>query len=234
MDRTYSHKGFIPAPILSNRRHMQMLRKYLVFLVLPALVAALATGLLAQTKSTIYGTQHDIASLGGGCRACHVPHQATAVGEVMLWSRNFPTTATFGVYSSPTMNTIPTEVGGNYSATNLPSGARLYTVLCLSCHDGLTTPSVITATAGAAIANPTNSDGLRNDHPVNLAYNASADPGLEPLATVQASALRLYTDGANQTVQCASCHNVHNNANNPFLRAANTNTKAGLCTVCHL
>ncbi len=211
-----------------------MQRKYLILLTLPALLLLLSIGLLAQSKSTIFGTAHDISALGGGCRACHVPHQASAVGEVMLWARSFPTTTTFGVYNTPTMNSIPAEVGGNYSATNLPSGAKLYTVLCLSCHDGLTTPSIISATDAHAIANPTNADGLKNDHPVNMAYNPSADPGLEPLATVQASALRLYSDGTNQTVQCASCHNVHNNTNTPFLRVVNTNTKAGLCTVCHL
>lgn len=210
-----------------------MHRRLLTCFILLAMVTGLTTGLVAQTKSTVFGSAHDIASAGGGCRGCHAPHQASARGEVLLWARSFPTTATFGVYTTPTMNTAAAEVGGNYSATNLPTGAKMYTVLCLSCHDGLTSPTVIGATDGAAIANPTNSDGLRNDHPVNLAYNATADPGLEPLATIQASALRLYSDGANQTVQCASCHNVHDNTINGFLRVANTNTKAGLCTVCH-
>lgn len=208
-----------------------MRMRVVVIIFLSLLVASAQP--MAQTKSTVFGTAHDISSVGGGCRACHAPHQASAKGEVLLWTQNFPTTATFGVYTTPTMNTIPTEVGGNYSATNLPTGAKMYTVLCLSCHDGITAPGLISATDGAAVANPTNSDGLRNDHPVNLAYNATADTGLEPLATVQASALKLYTDGTNQTVQCASCHNVHDNTLNPFLRVAYTNTKAGLCTVCH-
>ena len=203
----------------------------IIFVLL--LVTVLAAGLSAQTKSTVFGTDHDIASLGGGCKSCHASHQASARGEVLLWARSFPTTTTFGVYSSPTMNTTPTEVGGNYSATNLPTGAKLYTVLCLSCHDGLTTPSVIAATRGSAIANPTNSDGLRNDHPVNLVYNPSSDPGLEPLATAQTAGAVFFSDGANQTVQCASCHNVHDNTRSPFLRVANTSAKAGLCTTCH-
>lgn len=187
----------------------------------------------AQVKSTVFGTEHDIASLGGGCRSCHAPHQATARGEVLLWAQAFPTTASFGIYTTPTMNSVPVDVGGAYSATNLPTGARQATVLCLSCHDGITTPSVITATSGAAVANPTNSDGLRNDHPVNMAYNPTTDLGLEPIATVQATAIQLFTDGANQTVQCGSCHNVHDNTQSPFLRVANTNAKAGLCTTCH-
>ncbi|MFZ5928292.1 MAG: cytochrome c3 family protein [Acidobacteriota bacterium] len=210
-----------------------MFQRTMVFLFVLSLVTGLTTGLVAQTKSTVFGTAHDISSLGGGCKSCHVPHQGSAKGEVLLWARSFPTTTTFGVYSSPTMNTTPTEVGGNYSATNLPAGVKVYTVLCLSCHDGLTTQSVINATDGDAIANPTNSDGLKNDHPVNLVYNPSSDPGLEPLTTAQAAGAVFFSDGSNQTVQCASCHNVHDNTKTPFLRVANTNAKSGLCTTCH-
>lgn len=209
------------------------MRKYLGVIVISGMVLLLATVLQAQTKSTVFGTDHDIAALGGGCKSCHAPHQSSAKGEIMLWTQNFPTTTTFGVYDTPTMNSKALEVGGNYSATNLPTGGKLYTVLCLSCHDGLTTPAVINATDGHAIANPTNSDGLKNDHPVNMAYNSTADAGLEPLGTVQLSKVLLFSDGTNQTVQCASCHNVHDDTLTKFLRVANTNTKAGLCTTCH-
>jgi predicted CXXCH cytochrome family protein len=207
--------------------------RILKYLALPALLVALSMNLAAQSKSAVFGTSHDISAIGGGCKACHVPHQASAKGEALLWAQNFPTTTTFGVYNSPTMNTAATEVGANYTATNPPTGARSYTVLCLSCHDGLTSATVIAATGSLAVANPTNSDGLKNDHPVNLSYNPTADAGLEAIATVQASTVKLFSDGTNQTVQCGSCHDVHSNANAGFLRVANTNTKAGLCTVCH-
>lgn len=207
-----------------------MRRRIVLLLVAPLLLAAPA---MAQTKSSVFGSEHDIAGLGGGCKSCHAPHQGSAAGEVLLWARAFPSTGTFGVYTTPTMDSIPTEVGGAYSATNPPTGVKQYTVLCLSCHDGITTPSIIGATSGAAIGNPTNSDGLRNDHPINMAYNATADAGLEPLATVLATSIRLFHDGTNQTVQCASCHNVHDDTLSPFLRVANTNAKAGLCTTCH-
>ena len=210
-----------------------MKSRFLVKVALALLVLSASIGAVAQNKTTVFNTDHDIAGLGGGCKGCHASHQASAKAEVLLWSTNFPTTATFGVYSTPTMNSTPTDVGGNYSATNLPTGAKMYTVLCLSCHDGITTPTIIGASNGAAIANPSNSDGLRNDHPVNLAYNPTADTGLEPIATVQATALRLYSDGGNQTVQCASCHNAHDNTISPFLRVANSNAKAGLCGGCH-
>ena len=104
------------------------------------LLVVLATGLSAQIKSTIFGTDHDIASLGGGCKGCHAPHQASAKGEVLLWRQAFPTTTTFGIYLSPTMNTTPTEVGGNYSATNLPVGAKVYTVLLVCARRPVVSP----------------------------------------------------------------------------------------------
>ncbi|MBI4890649.1 MAG: hypothetical protein HY821_08480 [Acidobacteria bacterium] len=210
-----------------------MQRKLFATVSLLALITGLSGVLMAQTKTTVFGTDHDIASLGGGCKGCHVAHQSSAKGEMLLWTQALPTTATFGVYTTPTMNTTPTEVGGNYSASNLPTGAKMYTVLCLSCHDGITTPSVIGAADGAAIANPTSSDGLKNDHPVNLVYNPTADAGLESLATVQATNVKLYTSGTDQTMQCASCHNVHDNTIPKFLRVANSNAKAGLCGSCH-
>jgi predicted CXXCH cytochrome family protein len=206
--------------------------KTTLLVALAAVSSAVSPALLAQTKSSVFGTKHDVAGLGGGCGSCHVSHQSSAKGQAILWAQNFPTTTTFGIYNSPTMNSTPTEVGGAYGPTNPPTGAKSYTVLCLSCHDGLTSPTVIPATGPTAIANPTNSGGLRNDHPVNLVYNPTADTGLEAIATVQASAVRLFSDGVNQTVQCGSCHDVHANAAS-FLRTPNTNAKAGLCTVCH-
>lgn len=205
-----------------------------------ALWAALLIGVFScaamygQTKSSVFTTKHNISSLnGGGCNACHVPHQSSAKGEVLLWAQNLPTTTTFGVYTSPTMNTAAQEVGANYSATNLPAGSKLYTVLCLSCHDGLTTTAVISSTSGAAIANPTNSDGLKNDHPVNLVFNPTADTGLEQLSVAQTAGAKFFAEGTTQTVQCASCHDVHDDTKGNFLRVANTAAKAGLCTTCH-
>jgi predicted CXXCH cytochrome family protein len=185
-----------------------------------------------QMKSTVFGTFHDIPSLGGGCKTCHLAHQRTTKGEVLLWARNFTTNTTFGIYTSPTMDNIPIEVGGNYSESNLPTGAKIYTVLCLSCHDGLTTPSVISPTSPRAIANPETSDGLRNDHPVNMTY--IPEGGLEPASTVEASPLKLFAEGQNKTVQCASCHDPHNNQLGYYLRVANVAAKSGLCTTCHL
>jgi predicted CXXCH cytochrome family protein len=192
----------------------------------------MATFAFAQTKSTVIGTVHDINS--GGCKSCHAPHNGSVAtggtdqntGKILLWDRGF-TNVTFGTYSSPTMNSVAAEVGTTTPAATDP---RLYSFLCLSCHDGVTSPTLIGPTNTKAIGNVTKSAGLTNDHPINMAHDPTLDTGLKTVAQVTGAGLFLY--GTSNTVQCASCHNVHNNTNSPFLRKANTNS--ALCTSCHL
>lgn len=194
-------------------------------------IAVMATLAFAQTKSTVIGTVHDINA--GGCLSCHAPHNGSVAtggtdqntGKIVLWDRGF-TTVTFGTYSSPTMNSTASEVGTTTPAATEP---RLYSFLCLSCHDGVTSPTLIGPTVTAAVGNVANSAGLTNDHPINMAHDEVADTGLKTVAQVTAAGLTLY--GASNTVQCASCHNVHDDTNTPFLRVANTNS--ALCTSCH-
>jgi predicted CXXCH cytochrome family protein len=143
-----------------------------------------------------------------------------------LWDRNFSSTS-FGTYDSPTLNNKAVEVGG--AVQPAATDARLYSVLCMSCHDGVTTQSVIGPTSTKAVGNPTSSFGLQNDHPINMTYDTVQDPGLQALASVTAAGLKLF--GANNSMQCASCHDVHNNANTKFMRTSNTGS--GLCLTCH-
>jgi len=102
-----------------------------------------------------------------------------------------------------------------------------------------------TATALAAADNL--GTDLANDHPVNFLYDSTlalADRGLFTPAAPNASGpgyVRAVTYGAsgavtvpvlfNNTVQCATCHNPHNNTTAPFLRKANTGS--ALCLDCH-
>lgn len=89
---------------------------------------------------------------------------------------------------------------------------------------------------------------LRNDHPVAITYQAAltADPShYTPITQVGA---KIYINGAGgqlplygaatatATVECASCHDAHNNSlngtNGGFLRQANTGSQ--MCKACHL
>ena len=93
-------------------------------------------------KTALAGSTHDIG--GNGCKSCHAPHNgssanggAQSTGLILLWARSFPAAAnTFGVYDSATMQNKAVEVGG--SALTTSTDVRMYSLLCLSCHDGVT------------------------------------------------------------------------------------------------
>lgn len=89
---------------------------------------------------------------------------------------------------------------------------------------------------------------LRNDHPVAVVYQTAltADPThYTPVTQVGAA---IYINGAagriplygsavaNATIECASCHDAHNNSlngtNGGFLRQANTGSQ--MCRACHI
>lgn len=107
--------------------------------------------------------------------------------------------------------------------------------------------SIGTATALGADTNL--GTDLANDHPVNFTYDtalATADKGLyDPAGGTALNAtlksVRAATYGAtgqvtqpvlfNNSVQCATCHNPHNNTTAPFLRVANSGS--ALCLKCH-
>lgn len=190
-------------------------------------------------KTGLAGTKHDVG--GNGCKSCHAPHNGSVAnggtqgtGLILLWARSFPAAAnTFGVYDSNTMNNKAVELGG--SALTTSTDVRMYSLLCLSCHDGVTStfsPAMQTKSMVGSKASfgggAYESLGLTNDHPVNIPHDPTKDTGLQAVATVNA-AMPLY--GSTNTVQCSTCHEPHNNTNTMFLRMSNNTT---LCTTCHL
>jgi predicted CXXCH cytochrome family protein len=199
-------------------------------------VIGIADQSMAQVKSGVFGSLHDVD--GHGCKSCHVSHNGSvavppgtdqSTGELLLWDRAL-SNVTFGAYDSPTMNRKPVEVGG---LPLLRTESRMYTLLCLSCHDGVTTPAVVMATS-AKVGSLSESDGLRNDHPVNVSWNHQTRAGgLPPCSNCHIfhgrgqRALPFYGG----TIQCSSCHDPHTRVNEKFLRITNTNS--ALCIFCH-
>ncbi len=203
-----------------------------------ALFSSLAFG-ASLPKTGVAGSTHDVG--GRGCNGCHAPHNGAlanggtqqATGAILLWARNFPnSTNTFGIYDSATMKNRAVELGG--SALTTSTDVRMYSLLCLSCHDGVTStfsPSMQTKNmvgARVSFGSTYESNGLTNDHPVNMTYDPTRNPSLQPVATVTAT-LPLY--GTNNTMQCGTCHDAHNNVNTNYLRQQNNTTH---CTTCHL
>jgi predicted CXXCH cytochrome family protein len=200
-----------------------------------AIMLVLVPGsVLAQTTMSA----HEIAV--GGCKGCHAPTSGlTTIGATadtstsLEWARAFPdSNNTFGVYDSPTMKSKAAEIGG--SALTSSTDARLHSLLCLSCHDGVTSsfspamnPAKMVGSRAFFGAGASESLGLANDHPVNMSYDPARNPSLQPVGRVTAS-LPLY--GNNNTVQCATCHDPHNNSYTNYLRQPNNSAH---CTTCH-
>ena len=207
---------------------MKLIR-YAVILGIVLLTASLVT---AGSKTKVIGTVHDVG--GNGCKSCHAPHNGAVAtggtdqlsGRILDWDRGF-SSVTFSVYDSPSMNNKAVETGG---IPLLNTDNRMFSLLCMSCHDGVTTPTVLSATNTKSVGNVANSAGLTNDHPINMSHDPSKDAGLATTANVTAAGLVLY--GTTNTVQCGSCHDVHDNTNPRFLRKSNTGS--ALCVACHI
>lgn len=199
---------------------------------------------------TIVGSRHDLSSSGVAsgqvCVFCHTPHNAnTSAGP--LWSHS-SSTATFSIYSSTTLNGAITQPAGISKA-------------CMGCHDGTVGVGVISngrtngsfattghngaidRAAGIAILSTSGAyigTDLRNDHPVSITYVPGSGLGQDPELRTNTGALvvgpalsaQLFGSASPYTVECASCHDVHNNTNVPFLVTSNINSQ--ICTTCHL
>ena len=198
------------------------------------------------------GTIHAAAAI---CEFCHTPHggidTATWTGGTgggLLWNRAVYAIAApaWSFYTSDSLNAPAV------AATDLGPQS----LACLSCHDGsLALDSLVNAEGSghnaANIATWTWTDtntrlnatkqlvngpaalsrDLSNDHPIGFDMSAIivADGGLDTIANAEADGVKFYGGGGN--IECASCHNPHDDTNGLFLRASNTDS--ALCVACH-
>ncbi|MDA8169150.1 MAG: cytochrome c3 family protein [Nitrospiraceae bacterium] len=178
---------------------------------------------------------------------------------LLLWNRNLSNATSFLPYVSSTM----TNAGGI-------NNIKVYSLLCLSCHDGVGALNVLTAyprDGGTLIPisgytrigdltylpgmpdpniggrTPTNGQSyinLSDDHPISIDYPIS-DSSFQTSAYVTTNGIRLYPNGSGQniSIECTSCHDVHNegdsanvNGTFPFLRVTMKNST--LCLTCHI
>jgi hypothetical protein len=172
------------------------------------------------------------------CVFCHTPHYAKTVAP--LWNRNSDDLSGVTKYSSSTFDFTP-----NYTSGDVP--------LCMSCHDGDMTDSLVNLNGAApsAVLTPDSGNGrtltipgtaaallgtdFTNDHPVGFVYDHNAD-SQNALKDVTDAGVAALLRGSNE-VWCASCHNVHDPGTDvagkaPFLRVANT--RSDLCLTCHI
>jgi predicted CXXCH cytochrome family protein len=194
-----------------------------------ALAASLSLTSLSRAASVV-GSKHDLKALtnAGGqvCIACHTPHNAQATQLVPLWNHTASTT-TFTLYSSPTSKAVFAQ----------PAGA---TKACLSCHDGTVAIDSFggKAPAGGGMVTSGSNLGtsLANDHPVSFTYDAALATATANGKLVSPSSAS-WVDSAKTVplfagkLECASCHDAHDNSLGNFLRKSNNGS--ALCLTCH-
>ncbi|RME75749.1 MAG: cytochrome C [Planctomycetota bacterium] len=195
-------------------------------------------GILNTAEGGIATTKHDFSTAAwnpGGqiCEPCHTPHGGnTGITDAPLWNHAV-TTATFTPYSSGTLN----------ATVGAPSGIS---ILCLSCHDGTVALEDFGGSTGGTNFIPNTSPAyigtdLRGSHPVSFIYNtslATSDGGLFDPATASSGLggtieqdMLFGTTPGSKTLECASCHDVHDNTNGFFL--IKSNAASALCLTCH-
>lgn len=217
--------------------------------VLAIITAVAITAAATMALAGIAGSKHDLSRgngnglvTGGGsdqiCVYCHTPHNA--VQNIPLWNRSNPAGTTFKFYSSPSMK-LHQGAKSNFEATSI-------SLFCMSCHDGGAIGGRIASAASPITAGTLSTDkiatgsnallgtDLSNDHPINLQMLASTDglydPSSNTIGNGLTKKLSLFqgTSGDNY-LECASCHAVHDNTVNKFLRTTNSGSK--LCLACH-
>ena len=215
----------------------------------------------------------DIVAVGSTtsqvCVFCHHPHRgASTVTNTLLWNINSPGSGSYAVYANTSTLEYASHNAGYTVGTDNAEAAR-YTLLCLGCHDGTTAMTVGT---GASFVRQIVADGtlgsfpdltastegadlgqtLADDHPVDFTYpqatiapdadiNISTNGGVSVLG--QAESPTVTYPLFSGTMQCATCHDVHNGSSFKvqFMRAYETGTNnevdiisnSRICRDCH-
>ncbi len=191
---------------------------------------------LAACANPVANSKHNLSVTGPGtvkatvesdvCIFCHTAHRTT--GQTPLWSQSMSSVTNYIIYSSPTVK----------ATVGQPDGSSR---LCLSCHDGTVALGMVSSRA-APIAiqsgvttlphGPSNlGTDLSGDHPISFVYDqalVNLNNQLKDPATLD-SKLKL---DALKKVQCATCHNAHDDQFGSFL--VMDNTGSALCVGCHL
>jgi predicted CXXCH cytochrome family protein len=204
-------------------------------------------------KSVSYG---DSAEQAAGaqdriCIYCHAPHNTMPAGGantyVPLWNHAI-TVQAFTPYSNGT--DVPNSVQHQSTAMVFGNQPGSVSMLCLSCHDGTIATNEYGFVAGTsqgladkfisgrALIGGTGD--LSNHHPIGFDYDsvAALDDEINPSATTpvvaQPTGPQFISDLLwNGSVECISCHDVHNTKNAGMKFTWVDDTQSALCLTCH-
>ena len=206
---------------------------------------------------TVTASKHNLSTTGSGvhsttqtqvCIFCHSPH--SPMGGP-LWNRQPPDIdpSTYTLYtSSKTLS--PAAKEGKINGSSL-------SILCMSCHGGTVAdlgahvinkagdPMTMVDANGTWAMSGVLWDGKSPvNHPIGFSYSLAQSQDSANLRSIDQVNAALgggnsvfFTSNATGTtyqdsMECATCHTVHDPANSPFLRIDNTGN--ALCLACHI
>ena len=201
-------------------------------LLLCCTVLASLSWAASRSGADVATTKHNLSALGPGqikvagetemCKFCHTPHASNPIAP--LWNRHDPGTY-YETYESSTLK----------AAVGQPTGSSR---LCLSCHDGTI---ALTQTYNPQNAPPgtiyiTSQDRgylgthLGDDHPISFAYDSALAAQNHELLDPASLPASVSLDNTGQ-LQCATCHDPHDNTFGKFLTMSNVESQ--MCRTCH-
>jgi predicted CXXCH cytochrome family protein len=202
----------------------------------------------------------DASINGQTCVFCHTPHEGSV--SVPLWNRSSTTSTYQVYASStmdaaaPTSAAIQSGISGACLSCHDGSIAiDVLTNLAGVAHTAsaaFTRQATAKATYGASgtgtgnIMNggsPFLGTDLRNDHPITIIYETARAQTPAEFVTQAISGTKITvgttsplplfgSSTATATVECASCHDPHNNSRGLFLRKSNAGS--AICLTCHI
>lgn len=226
-------------------------------LALGVAVAVLLGSGSARGAGTVVGSKHDLSDASWGsdnsqtCAFCHTPHRSNPIAGAPLWNRFVNLSQVYTVYQSGTLNTTPGNPNSSiYSVLCLGCHDGTMGTAVVNGITGNTKHDLVNAPGRGGIPDTSSwpncerchpeiyggspvswiGTNLADDHPISMTYpTAAQDPKFNtpPDLTVGWTTIRLFGG----KVECASCHDVHDPSNVPFLRMSNSG--GILCLTCH-
>jgi hypothetical protein len=228
-----------------------------------AIILAVAIGLLLAGVAIagVVSSNHDMRlkisdeTTTQVCVYCHHPHRGAnaTITETLLWNMNDWDTTQFQTYGSASISA--TTTGDNLGT----SGAASFSYLCLACHDGTIggNAELLAKPADGSAGTSTSFTGQANlgttlvdDHPVDFNYISAQTTDTAGIKASTAAPAGRIVQGAGDTtyplyantMQCATCHNVHDGTvsesvqNIQFMRGAGNNVinNSQICQDCHI
>jgi predicted CXXCH cytochrome family protein len=190
------------------------------------MLAVISSMALAQISSTAHDFSGSTWSGGEICVPCHTPHNAdVSVTNAPLWNHAL-TIQSYTLYTGYRMNATVAQPGG-------------ISKLCLSCHDGTVALDSFGGSTGTTMIGSGNANlgaTLADDHPIGFTYDATLATNdgelYDPTTATSGLGSTIHNDLlASGSLECSSCHDVHDDTNSPFL--VKSNASSALCLTCH-